>query len=905
MVFGTGRMQEPGAPERRDTTAVPALPPAGGAESGESFAPSGQPDSVPPRSMRERGGDSTAAQNRPIRIASDSTAARDTTRKAKPFLDDIVRSTNKDSLIYDLKNNKVYIYTEGDVTYQNLNLKGDYLEIDLATKNVYGFGYVDSLGNKTRPEFSQDGKVYTMDTLTYNLETKRAKIKGAATKEGDGFLTGTALKKMEDNTVNIFEGKYSTCDHLEHQHFYLAMTKAKLIPGKKVIVGPSFLVLENVPLYILPLPFGFFPITQGRSSGVIMPTFGEETRKGFFLREGGYYWAVNDYMDLALRGGYYTLGSWEANLSTRYIKRYRYTGDLSFDYVQSIIGEKGDDDYVNGNSLKFTWQHRQDPKFRPNSQFSANVTFMTQGYSNYGTNSMADHLQTQTSSNITYSKSWAGKPFTFSANIAHSQSTNDNTYSFTLPNLSFNVSRLFPFKGKNFVGKEKWYHKINFTYGGTLQNRVTVKESEMFSEKMLKNMQNGVSHSIPVNASFTVLNYLNLTPNFRYNEQWHFRKIDQRYDYDQKKAVNVDTTYGFYRTYDYSFGVSADTRVYGQFDFIGKDPVVKAIRHVMDLRTSFSYAPDFSKSKYGFFKPIQTDSTGRIGTYTPYTGNAYTPRSGKESMSMNFSLGNTLEAKVRNDKDTSGFKKLKIFDRFNISSAYDFMRDSMKLSDFNVDVGSQLIPNFGINVNMAFSPYQLSDDGHPINKFMVSKGSLARLTRLSTSFGYTFGPGASGGGQGGYGAPAMNDFNHNPTPDPQDRDFFNRNNIDPATQRAMLTGMYYDFNIPWSLNVGYDISYTKPGKTTTITQTLRFNASVNLTPKWGLTWNAGYDLEKGELTPGTFYITRDLHCWQMNLMWVPTGMMQQWAFNISVKSNVLRDLKYDRRSSRYDRLYDN
>ena len=437
-------------------------------------------DSVP-------GLDSSAT---PQYAAADSAAvaARDTSKKdtaqRKSFLDDVISGKNQDSLVYDLRNKTVYIYEKGDVDYQDKNLKADFMKINMDDKIIFAYGREDTTTKtNTRPEFTDGGSTYQMDTITYNIATEKARIKGVTTQDGEGYLKGSRVKKMPDNTINIANGKYTTCD-LDHPHFYLAMTKAKTIPGKKVIVGPSYLVMEDVPIYFLGLPFGFFPTMSGRHSGFIMPTWGEEAIKGFFLRDAGYYFAFNDYMDMTVQGGFYTLGSWQASLASRYVKRYKYRGGLNFYFSKDIIGERDEPDYVNMNNFNLQWTHQQDAKFRPNSTFSASVNFSTSGYSKYGAQTINDYLNTQTNSSISYSKSWAGTPFSLSTNMQHSQNSQDTTVSLSFPNVVFSVSRVYPFRRKEAVGKQRWYEKISFTYSGTLGYNVKVKERYLFTDRM-------------------------------------------------------------------------------------------------------------------------------------------------------------------------------------------------------------------------------------------------------------------------------------------------------------------------------------------------------------------------------------------------------------------------------------
>lgn len=481
------------------------------------------------------------------------TIARDTVKEKKPqkpgaFLDDPISGKNKDSLVYDVRNKMVYIYNEGDITYQNSNLKADYMQINMDNKMVYAYGKPDSLEGKpivTKPEFSEGDASYTMDTITYNLTSKKAKIKGVATQQGDGWLVGGSVKKMPDNTVNIENGKYTTCDETDHPHFYLAMTKAKVIPGKKVVTGPAYLVMEDVPIYFLGIPEGFFPINMGPKSGLQMPTYGEEYTKGFFLRDMGYYFTLGDYADLAVRGGFYTLGSWEASAASRYIKRYKYSGSFNMQYSNIKTGEKGEPDYIKQSNFRIQWTHSQDPKANPGSTFSASVNFATSGYSKYSATNLNDILSTQTNSSIAYSKNWAGTPFSLSANMSISQNSQNKSLSVTLPTVVFNVSRFYPFKRKERMGKERWYEKISMQYTGKMTNSVTTTEDKIFSKETFDNMKNGIEHNIPVSASFNLFNYINISPSATYNEKWYFKKSNSTGTPSRTRSTRCRRNTGF------------------------------------------------------------------------------------------------------------------------------------------------------------------------------------------------------------------------------------------------------------------------------------------------------------------------------------------------------------------------
>lgn len=826
--------------------------------------------------------------------------------KPKNFLEDPISGTNEDSLVFFPDTKMVYLYSKADVKYQDMNIKSDYMRINMDTKELISYGKTDTTGVSTRTEFIEGKTSYTMDTLTYNIDSKKAKIKGVATQDGEGYLISKETKKMPDNSINIAHGKYTTCSNTDHPHFYLAMTKGiSTTAGKnrKMIVGPSYLVMEDVPVYFLGIPFGFFPNYGQNKSGFIMPEYGEVSVKGFFVRDGGYYFKFNDYMDMSVTGGIYSLGSWEADMSSRYIKRYKYSGSFNLDFSKAISGDKGTDTYVNQNNFKVTWSHSQDSKFRPNSTFAASVNFSTSGYAKNSSTSLSDYLNTQTNSSISYSKTWAGTPFSFSTNLQHSQNSSDTTVSLSFPNAVLSMSRIYPFKRKVAMGKTRWYEKISLSYTGSLTNTVTVHERDLFTQTMFDEMNNGVKHYIPLSTSLSLFGYITVTPSINYTERWYFRKINKEWDDVEEEIVYADTTYGFYRVYNYSASVSASTKVYGTVQFKENFPV-QAIRHVMTPTVGFSYAPNFGKAKYGYWETIQNNSYGGTTKYSPFSEGVYGVPGSSETLALSFSLANSLEAKIKSRRDTTGVRKITIFDNLSASSSYNFLADSLNLSTFSLNLRTTIYGNFGLNISAVLDPYEVDKDGNRINTFMMENGKIGRISSTGWSFGYTFNskkkssqPAINNPNSGGYSGTSLPEYSN--------YYYFNKENrdIDPNTFRTLMSSNYYDFNIPWNLSFNYSLSYSNTGIVKTVTQTLGFNGSITLTPKTGITFSGGWDFEDNELTPGTITISRDLHCWSMNLTWIPTGYLKSWSFTIRVKSSMLQDLKYEKSNSYYDTLY--
>ncbi len=836
----------------------------------------------------------------------DTLAADSTKGSGGAFLEDVIEGKNTDSLVFDARNRLIYIYNEGDVTYQNMNLKADFMRVDLTTKDIFAYGKPDSVEGKavtTHPTFSDGGaSPYSMDTITYNLTSKKAKIKGVATQEGDGWLVGGSVKKQPDNSIHIADGKYTTCDETDNPHFYLAMTKAKVIPGKKVITGYAYLVMEDVPIYFPGIPEGFFPISSGPKSGLLMPTYGEDA-KGFFIRDLGYYFKLSDHMDLALRGGIYTLGSWEVSARSQYVKRYKYRGNFNLQYSAIRSGEKGEADFVQQNNFRLQWTHTQDPKANPGSTFSASVNLTSSGYSRYSATQIGDILATQTNSSISYSKNWEGTPFSLALNMAVSQNSRDKTIAVTLPTISFNVASFNPFKRREAVGKTRWYEKIKMSYSAKMTNTVNTSESEIFSKETLKKMKNGIQHSIPVSTNLTLFNYVNVNPLFNYTERWYFKKVGQQWNEQTHKVETLDPEYGFWRIYNYNAQVSATTTIYGTYTAKKKTRKIQAVRHTITPRVGFSYAPDFSRQKYGFYEAVQTDTTGRFKVYSPFADNSYgVPGSGQQ-LSLTFGLDQSLEMKVLSKRDTSGIKKVKIIDQLSISGSYNFLADSMRLSTLPVQLRTTIYGNFGINLSLTLDPYEVSPEGIRYNKLMWRRGLPGRVVSTGWSFGYTF------KSREDKSRPAGNDITSLPP------EYFNSwsdpyGELNPALRRQFMAGSYYDFSLPWNLgfnyNISYGIRYVNNGTTgyeKNVMQTLGLNGSVKLTPKTMISVTSGYDFATRKMSMTSVTMVRDLHCWQMSFTWIPFGNHKSWSFNIGVKAASLADLKYDKSYTQFDNMY--
>lgn len=817
-------------------------------------------------------------------IKTDTTKA-DTSKKNQK-IDAPVFAVSDDSLIYNVKDKKVTLFGKGQVKYEKSQLDANFIELNTTNKVVFAKGTPDSTGKLAgKPVFKDGNESFNMETIFYNFDTKKAKITNIVTKQQDGFLHSTVSKKLPDNSFNIANGKYTTCD-ADHPHFYLNVSKARVIPNKKIIVGPSNLVIEDVPLPIF-IPFGFFPIKSGRSSGILFPTFGEEKTRGFYIGDAGYYIGLNEYWDMELRGSLYTLGSWEGKAITRYSKKYKYSGSFNIRYMHNVIGDKGSTDYYNSNDFSVSWSHSQDAKARPGSTFSASVNFSTSGSRYFSYQSPQQNLSTSSSSSITYSKSWRDKPFNLSAGITHSQNNIDSIYTFGLPSLSFNMNRIQPFqRTNNSDGKVRWYERFGFSYSGELSNQLTIKEKDLFNGNFNNKFKNGIKHTIPLSYNFSLFNYLNLSPSATYNERWYLSTINKRWN-NNAKRLEIDTIKGFKRAYDYNFGVGTSTTLYGMFVF-KKGSFIQAIRHKLTPSISYSYTPDFSNPKYGYFKSVQTDTLGHVQKYSIFEQGIYGGPSAGNSSALSFSLGNNLEMKVRSKKDTvTGYKKIKILDNFSLSTSYNFIADSMKLSNISFNGNTNLFEKLSLSFGGTLSPYAITKTGAITKDYLFNKdGKLARLTNFSFSLDWSL-AGAK--------------------PNNVNTAIASTNPI--VSQKSIAAGMpayipYANFDVPWDLRFSYSFNYSKPGINSTTSQIFNVSGNVKLTKKWAINTTSGYDFTMNKISFTQIGINRDLHCWNMNFSWIPIGQFQSWNFSIQVTSGMLHDaLRYKKSESYIDRQY--
>lgn len=827
----------------------------------------------------------------------------------KPVIEDPIVYNAEDSIVVSFDGQKVYLYNNAKVTYQQIELTAYYIELNLETKEIYAEGILDSTETMVqKPIFKQGSEEYESETMRYNFETEKAFITKVVSKQGEGIILSDRTKKIGEEIFITEKAKYTTCD-AEHPHFYMHLTKAKVISNKKIITGPAYMVLEDFPIYFPILPFGYFPNSPTYSSGILVPTYGEEQNRGFFLRDGGYYWAAGEYFDLAVRGEIYSKGSWGVQTHTNYRKRYKFSGGFDFRYNVNVYGESGLDTYKRTPQFQVTWNHSQDQKANPNRTFSASVNLSSSGYdkqnSYEGQIGGNQYLQTQKSSSISYSQKFENTPFNMSINLRHSQNSVDTTLTLSLPEMTFSMAKIYPFRKKNRTGPVKFYEKFGINYTGNLRNTITAKEYEILKKDFPDDWKNGLQHNIPFAfPGFNLAKYINVSPSIGYNEKWYFKKYNYTYvedqeftdEYGRKSHIDRDTISGLSRVYDYSYSLSASTNIYGMFMPRNPNSKIKGIRHKLTPSASFSYRPDFGEERFGYWQEVQIDSTGKVGYFDVNEGGVYGGSPGRgASGAISLSLNNNLEMKVLETKDTTStksgekYKKVKIIDNLSLASSYNLIADSLNLAPISIRARTT-VAGVSINMGTLIDPYMINDDYQRINEYVWNNktgfGRIGRLTNANLSFGMNFnskkkedrkGPG------GGTAAPVGNDEETLIVPD--------------------LNSGYVDFSLPWTFGFDYSFSYNGPSSSSPngrFSQTLGIRGTLDLTEKWKISMNTNFDIQAGEFSYTTLNINRDLHCWQMAFNFVPFGYMKSYSFTINAKSSMLKDLRLQKRESNYD-----
>ncbi|PTN07759.1 putative LPS assembly protein LptD [Mangrovibacterium marinum] len=842
-------------------------------------------------------------------LAADSLAVE--ANDEKPVLEATINYNATDSIIVSLDGQKVYLYKEGKVTYENIELTADYIILDLNTKEVYAEGLADTAGVvQGAPIFKDGTDEFECKNLRYNFKSQKGIIEDVKTEQGEGYVHSERTKKVDKDAFILKNGKYTTCD-ADHPHFYLKMTKAKVISNKKIITGPAYMVLEDFPIYFPILPFGFFPNSPSYSSGIIIPTYGEENNRGFFLRDGGYYWAASQYFDLTMKGDIYSKGSWATYISSNYKKRYKFSGNFSAAYNINKYSEEGLPDYSKTKGFSVKWSHSQDSKANPNQSFSASVNLSTSSYDKENSTDVYSYLSSTKSSSISYSKKWENSPFSMSANITHTQNSSDSTMALSLPIMTFNMTKQYPFRAKNRSGKLKFWEKISVGYTGNIKNYVKAKEDEILQQDLVKDWQNGWQHSIPITLpSFSLLKFINFSPSFSYKERWATSKLKSHYVFNHstmQEELLVDTVYGLKRNYDYSYALSASTTIYGMYIMKNPNSRLKAIRHKVTPSVSFSYRPDFSAAKYGFWDTYYNEK-GEMKYFDRFSNSVYGNAGRGKSGSINFSLANNIEAKVAAKSDTASvddsdekdkYQKLKILDNLSFSGSYNLIADSLNLSTISIR-GRTTIKGVSINFGGTVDPYMTNAAGTSrINQFAWNQrsglGKLGRLTNANLSFGLNFksknkkdSNSGSKGAQGGQ-KPAGDD------------DFFD-DEQDEMPVMTQFGPQYYDFSIPWEFSMNYSMSYSKPNpfRESTINQSVNFNGRLSLTEKWNMSMTTNFDIQAGEFSFTTFNVSRSLHCFSMSFNFVPFGQRRSYSFSLNASSSMLKDLKINKNRSWYD-----
>jgi lipopolysaccharide assembly outer membrane protein LptD (OstA) len=822
-----------------------------------------------------------------------------------------------DSLSMDMKGKKAGMYGNASIEYEDVKLNAAIIEIDFDNNTIHAFATKDSLGNTIgTPEFKQGNITFKSKEIAYNFTTRKGLIQNVITKEGEGYLHGTVIKKVNDSVTNVGRGEYTTCDLEENPHFSLKYTRAKVLSGNMIVTGPAYMSIEGVPLP-LALPFGLFPNKKGRSSGLIIPKYGEMANRGFFLENGGYYFGLNDYFDLKLTGSIYSRGSWALDPSLTYKKRYKFSGDFSLKFAVNIEGTQGASDYSKKNDFFVTWSHRQDPKARPNSTFSASVRAGTSSYNKYNPSTVNDYLTNTFSSSISYDMrlgTWGN----LTSSATHSQNTQTHWVDLSLPNVSFSINRIYPFKRKTQTGPAAWYESINVTYSMNMRNDLGSADSMIFKPDVGNRFVNGMKHTIPISGSFKVMKYFSWSNSINYSERWYTKTIRKSWIDDTiiKNGVtsfgyiDIDTISGFNTARDYSFNSSLSTTIYGMKQF-RKGPL-RAIRHVVRPSIGFSFVPNFGTEELGYWRTVQTDAKGKTTKYSIFEGNSVSGAPpGQKSGAINFALGNNLEIKVRSLKDTvTGTQKVMLIDNLSISTSYDLAKDSLRWSNINLSARTTLFKKIQISYNSSYSPYGLytqpfygyswwldpysnpyySPLPRPVintTQYSINKKLLRFINAgWNLSVGYDLAPKkktAKKAAPGSSSDQEIEDVKNHPE-------------------------LYIDWDNPWSLHVDYNFRYTSVPVLSTgelkrdIIQTLRVSGNINVTEKWKFSSQTGYDFQQKEFAFTQITVYRNLHCWEMSFSWVPYGTQKSWSFQINAKSSLLQDLKLTRKKDFRDNL---
>lgn len=864
---------------------------------------------------------------------------QDSINEKKPILEAIVNFKAKDSIVI-MGNNTAYLFGDGDILYNTptpIKLNAENIRMSMDSNIVTATFGLDSIGKEFGyPVFHDGSTEYESKSMRYNFKTKKGFSQTTITQQGEGHVTSEISKMNPDQTAYAAGVKYTTCDH-PHPHFYMHLTKAKIEPGKRITTGPAYLVIEDLPLP-LAIPFGFFPFSKRYSSGVIMPSYGDELEKGFALRDGGYYFAINDHIDLKLTGEIYTKGSWGVNAQSAYRKRYKYSGNFNLGYQVTKLGDKGLPDYSVMKDIKITWSHTQDPKSNMYRTLSGSVNFSTSSYDRNNTTSIYNsynYTNSTRSSTVNLSQRIPNSPWSFNLSANVNQTTRDSMVAMTLPNLTITMSRIYPFKQKERVGSEKWYEKISLSYSGDFRNSVNVKENKLFETNMLKDWSNGMQHRIPVQATFNVFNYLNITPSLTYTERWYTKGIKQKLNDTGTSWVPGDTINGFKRIYDFNFSLGFSTKLYGFYTpLIGGDKV-QAIRHVFTPNISFSAMPDFSSSAFGFYEKFKYyNANGQLVdyVYSPYGSNIFGSAPRGKSGSINFNFQNNLEMKIKSESDSTGVKKISLIDDLSIGFSYNMMADSMKWSDIGTNLRLKLSKSLTVNINATWDPYMYDRIRDPSGD--PTKDRLNRVDRMRISHGGGFGRLMRTGFSV---SPSINqdtvkkwfgrgdgseDKDKNPDGTPGEEG--GESSEEPTERKSMFdrkeddgeydSDGYLKNDIKWNLSFNYSVNYAysnelelkKNEYKRKLTHNFSVSGSLQPTKNWNFTFNTSYDFDQNKFAYLNCTLTRNLHCWSISASFVPIGPYKSYFVSLRASSSMLQDLKYEKRgrASSYDPVWD-
>ena len=872
-----------------------------------------------------------------------SSVEQDSVAPKKETIDARVEYSSQDSMVI-MGNGIVHMYGSGELQYKSMNLTAEYIRVHMDSTTLYAAGVYDTITEEWvgKPVFAEGDESYQTGEITYNLKTQKGFIRNAITEQGEGYVTADKTKKVGDDVLMMAGGRYTTCDDHDCPHFYLRMTKAKVKPGSYIATGPAYLVVGEVPLP-LAIPFGFFPFTSSYSSGLIMPNFGDDYTRGLYMTGLGYYFAINDYMDLQLTGDIYTRGTWAVTARSRYVKRYKFQGSVSVNYRWDVTGEKDMPNYNVAKNLSVQWSHTQDSKANPYNNFSASVNFKTAGYNRSNINSYYDvqaNAENTTSSSVSYTQRFPDSPWSLSLSMNLTQRTKDSTLYVNLPSLNVSMSRIYPFKRKKALGKQKWYEKISLQYSGSFTNSITCKESEFFKSSFVKDWDNRLKHNLTSSASFMAFKYLSITPSISFTDRMFFSRVDQSWNEDLRQ-VQKDTVQGFYNVYNFNASISMSTKLYGYYIPFRKwfGDKVDRFRHVMTPSVSFSYSPDFgaeywAKRYGGFYGSYDKMVTVKdeAGNWVPkldenglpifeevyYSRFKEAPGRGA-SATLSFSLGNNLEMKLRNDKDTTGkepYKVYSIIDNLSISGGYNFIADSMNWSNFSVNLRIKIPKvNYTINLSGQFDPYMYTTTASGAhvrsNQLYWNHGRFPHFLGTSTSFSYTFNNDVvkkwfakkDKGEQNQEGE----EVDDSEILEDVELEKNGRGKRSRSQDTEVTDDGYLFAKIPWSLSVSYNLRYTAAGggqwnekknvPKMEFRHNLSFSASLGLGSGWKASTSLSYDVNAKKLAYTSINVSRDLHCWSMSASFVPFGPYKSYTFHIGVNASMLADLKYDKSSS--------